>query len=185
MSACTHCGREFEGRGLGGHIIRCKQNPNRVHTNGLTGTKKTDAHRANLKVAMRRHFDANPHMIPYRLYHSSKRSYPEQLFARRLEEEGIPFKAEYQNGRYTYDFAFPECKLDVEIDGNTHTLPHVQELDRRRDEWSRSQGWTVHRIPAAALLKDFEAEFSKVKNHISPPMDSARVLRRLGIRFES
>ena len=52
----------------------------------------------------------------------------------------------YQNSIYEYDFAFPLKKIDVEVDGKTHNLPKVQEIDKRRDEWSKSQGWRIIRL---------------------------------------
>lgn len=160
MGKCNYCEREFDGRGLGGHVIRCHQNPNRTSTNGLAGRKISEQHRANITASMRRHFAENPHMIPYRLYHSSTRSNPELLFERKLRDAGIEFEAEFQHGIYTYDFAFPKLKIDLEIDGSTHDQERVKVIDARRDEWSRLQGWKVYRIPASKIKRDLDREFS-------------------------
>lgn len=161
MGKCTYCDREFIGRGLGGHVIRCNRNPNRTRKNGHEGKTISDSRRAKLKESMRRHFDKNPHMIPFRLYHSSKRSNPELLFEKRLIESGIDFVSEFNHGIYTYDFALVKEKIDIEIDGSTHTQPHVQEIDRRRDQWSKDNGWRVFRIPAKDVKNNLEEAFQR------------------------
>lgn len=46
------------------------------------------------------------------------------------------------------DFAWPEERLVVEVDGPHHDLPHQRELDRRRDEELRRAGWRVRRVRA-------------------------------------
>lgn len=78
--------------------------------------------------------------------HSSKKSWLEEQFEKALLDEGIEFVYNFRNGRFAYDFAIPEIKLDIEVDGGTHKLPEVIEKDKIRDEWSREQGWTVIRF---------------------------------------
>src|SRR6266699_3468249 len=46
-------------------------------------------------------------------------------------------------GPYIADFACRQARLVVEIDGGQHA---ESERDGTRDEWLRSQGWTVFRI---------------------------------------
>ena len=46
-------------------------------------------------------------------------------------------------GPYTADLACRQAGLVVEIDGGQHA---DSERDRARDEWLRSQGWTVFRV---------------------------------------
>jgi Protein of unknown function (DUF559) len=45
---------------------------------------------------------------------------------------------------YTLDFAHPEAKVNIEIDGATHK--HKTESDATRDSFMRSAGWKVIRI---------------------------------------
>ena len=60
---------------------------------------------------------------------------------------------------YRLDFASPDVRLDVEIDGPRHRRPDVAAKDRRRDAHLRSLGWEVLRFdeesvtysPGAAL----------------------------------
>lgn len=97
----------------------------------------------------------HPEKVPYRINHSSKKSWPEQVFENALIASGINgWKYAYQNGMYEYDFAFVEKKIDVEIDGGTHKLDKVKRIDERRDQFSKSQGWTVIRFEASRVKKD-------------------------------
>lgn len=60
---------------------------------------------------------------------------------------------------YRLDFAYPDDRLDVEIDGPRHRRPEVAAKDRRRDAYLRARGWEVLRFdeqqvayaPGAAL----------------------------------
>ena len=117
------------------------------------GKPLSQHHRDKISEAMKSYFQANPDEVPYRKYHQSKgRSYPERLFAEELTKQNITgWVQEFRNSIYTYDFAFPEFKIDVEIDGSTHGLPHVKKIDQKRDEWSRSQGWKVIRFTAVQV----------------------------------
>lgn len=99
----------------------------------------------------------NPQMVPYRLYHSSKWSYPERVFRKALEDHNISgWHYNYDFGIYQFDFAFPELKLDVEIDGPTHKLKNIIRKDSRRDEWTRSQGWNVIRFTSESIMKNLD-----------------------------
>ena len=97
----------------------------------------------------------NPDKVPYLINHSSKKSYPEQLFENALISSEITgWEYAFRNGIYEYDFAFPEKKIDVEIDGGTHLSEKVKKIDERRDIFSKSQGWTVLRFTADEVKKD-------------------------------
>ena len=111
--------------------------------------------------------EANPDKVPYKLNHSSKRSFPELYFEGKLKELDIQgWVSEYNISIYRLDFAFPDIKLDVEIDGGTHEQEKVKQIDKRRDEYMQSQGWTVLRLSAKALKKDVYACLDLLKTHL-------------------
>lgn len=64
------------------------------------------------------------------------------------------WKQEYQASIYTYDFAFVDARLDVEVDGSTHQRESVKRIDAKRDAWTVSRGWRVLRLPAKLVLSD-------------------------------
>jgi len=116
----------------------------------------------------------NPDKVPYRLNHSSKRSIPELVFEKALIDYGfvkdIDFISEYPMGIYQYDFAFLNQRIDVEIDGGTHQLENVVEIDKRRDEYSLEHGWRVLRITASDIQKDVNASLNKLLEIFNLPL---------------
>lgn len=97
----------------------------------------------------------NPDKVPYLINHSSKQSYPETIFQNALISANITgWVYNYRFGIYQYDFAFPELKIDVEIDGSTHNLPKVKKIDERRDQFSKDNGWVVIRFTAQQIKTD-------------------------------
>ena len=99
----------------------------------------------------------NPEKVPYLLNHSSKESYPEKLFREALIRNNISgWQQEYRNGLYSYDFAFFDLKIDIEIDGGTHKSEKVKIIDLRRDNWSKEQGWKVIRFTAKEIKENVD-----------------------------
>jgi very-short-patch-repair endonuclease len=86
-------------------------------------------------------------------------SLPEVLLWRLLRRSpnGVRFRRQYAVGPYVADFYCPTAHLIVEIDGIAHDMGDRPERDVTREEWLRSQGFEVMRIPAKAILNDAEA----------------------------
>jgi very-short-patch-repair endonuclease len=109
----------------------------------------------------------HPDQVPYRLNHSSKKSYPEIVFENALKSSGITgWEYNYQNSIYSYDFAWPKEKIDVEIDGGTHLSKKVLEIDKRRDIFSKSCGWQVVRFTAKEVKDDVVGCLEKLKEFL-------------------
>lgn len=72
----------------------------------------------------------------------------ELWFAKWLLEANITgFKHNYALSIYNVDFAFPDHKIAIEIDGgNWHTTPKKQEDDKRKENFMTSQGWVTYRV---------------------------------------
>lgn len=120
--------------------------------NKLNPRKLSEDTKQKISKARKKYLSENPDKVPYLLNHSSRNSYPAKRFRRILKDINIcGWIEEYQFSRYSFDFAFPDIKLDVEIDGGTHKLPEVIAKDKERDEYSKSQGWTVLRIEAGMV----------------------------------
>lgn len=58
--------------------------------------------------------------------------------------EGLKFRRQYQIGKYIVDFACPERKLIVEVDGGHHSEQVNYDADRTK--WLESQGFRVLRF---------------------------------------
>ena len=110
----------------------------------------------------------NPDKVPYLINHSSKKSYPEQIFENALIASEITgWKYAYRNGLYEYDFAFPELKIDIEIDGGTHLSDKVKKIDERRDSFSKDRGWTVIRFTAKQVKNDVISCIKVLKDYLN------------------
>jgi len=57
-----------------------------------------------------------------------------------------PVSSDRTGPPYKLDFAHPELKIDVEIDGKQHRETRVRERDETRDQHLASLGWRVIRI---------------------------------------
>ena len=114
-------------------------------------TEETKKKLSELKI---KYYQENPDKIPYRVYHSSKRSIPELIFEKALKDSNIQFKSELPMGIYQFDFAIENLKIAIEIDGDTHKKEKIIKKDARRDEWSTNIGWRVIRFSASDIVKD-------------------------------
>ena len=94
----------------------------------------------------------------------SKNPAPEKMFEHGLSSNTITnYFYDYKQGMYYYDFAFPDQKIDIEIDGDFHNKPERIIKDRLRDEYSISLGWKVFRFEARLIQKALSYCIDKVK----------------------
>ena len=69
---------------------------------------------------------------------------------------GLGFRRQVPIAGYIVDFACPEHKLVVEIDGPSHTFDHSIERDKVRDLTLANLGWTVFRSTNEDVLNDLD-----------------------------
>lgn len=132
--------------------------------------KHSEETKKKISEIRRKFLAENPDKIPYRLNHSSKRSYPELRFEEALKEAGITgWKPQFPFGIYEFDFAFPEQRIDVEIDGATHLLPNVKSIDETRDAFAVKFNWKVIRFPAQEIKNDVKACLNVLLEALSLP----------------
>ena len=166
---CRFCGQVFEtGQKLGGHTTNCSQRPgiSKYRNERIELCKKNNQDpviREKIRHSVKEYLIKNPDQIPYVKNHSSKKSYPEEIFEKLLAVHKVSgWIYNYRLGTYIFDFAFPDIKLDIEIDGSHHKQQRMLEHDHRRDEYSKSQGWTVKRYEAK-LVKDKSSHYSIIE----------------------
>jgi very-short-patch-repair endonuclease len=120
-------------------------------------SKKRHSEETKKKISQKRtqFLQENPHMVPYKLNHYSKgRSYPEEYWKEVLDAENLSYVEQFQIGLYQLDFAFPELKIDLEIDGDQHYLDEkIVQSDLRRTQYLEELGWKVIRIKWSAFKK--------------------------------
>ena len=88
-----------------------------------------------------------------------------------IKEKGYNPISQYGEGLagFILDFAFPEIKLAVEIDGEYwHSLEKTKIKDRRRAYFLEvKKGWKVLHIPAKAFTKKPEPYLKEVIQEIN------------------
>lgn len=117
--------------------------------------------RQKLSIARKRYLKENPDKVPYILnHHSNGDSYPEKYFKAILDNEKIEYKQNYYQNGYFLDFAWPEKKLYLEIDGEQHYVDErIVEHDKVRTETLSNEGWVcVERIRWSEYQKLNETE---------------------------
>lgn len=105
-------------------------------------------HRAKTSASMKKFYKEHPELVPYKLHHSSKESYPERYFNDLFAKENIVgFERDYYVDGYYLDYAFVDKKIDFEVDGSQHYVdPKIVEHDKVRTQQLESLGWKTFRI---------------------------------------
>ncbi|SFF95542.1 Very-short-patch-repair endonuclease [Novosphingobium sp. CF614] len=83
---------------------------------------------------------------------------PEVLIWQRLRRSSgsVKFRRQHPIGPFVLDFYCPSARTAIEIDGIAHDMGDNPVRDRARDEWLRTKGITVIRIPARDVLRSVE-----------------------------
>lgn len=141
---CQFCNESFVHKPINSktlHEKQCLANPNRVPNKNF-GSHLSEEQKQKMSETMKKKIAEGSFVVPYKRNHSSKVSYPEQYFMEVFKElPGIKYN--YQVGLYQLDFAWPEKKIYVEIDGEQHYADKkIIEHDKIRTEKLNDLGWT-------------------------------------------
>ena len=100
-----------------------------------------------ISISRTKYLKENPDQVPYLLNHSSKESYPEKYFTQIFKNEKLKVEKYFRFDLYELDFAIPEKKIDIEIDGSQHRVdPKIVESDKKRDQLLKEDGWDIIRV---------------------------------------
>jgi very-short-patch-repair endonuclease len=173
---CKYCGKVLsKGRAAGAHVVWCDKNPNVVNTKAKLSKKAkeqkvSEETKKKISISRKKYLDEHPDQIPYLLNHASQKSPIEVVFEKYLIESGVKgWVYNYQFKRYALDFAFPEWKLDIELDGGTHNLEKVISKDIERDKYLIENGWTVIRIKGTEIKENVYSCVNKILDNLSYP----------------
>ncbi len=90
-------------------------------------------------------------------------------FLRSRQLEGLKFRRQEQIGGYIVDFVCYNRKLIIELDGSQHLN---SDEDQTRDQWLKSQGFTVLRFWNNDVMKNLEGVLLVIRdqcvNHPPP-----------------
>lgn len=70
---------------------------------------------------------------------------------------GLGFRRQFPIDRYIVDFACPEKRIIVEVDGSQHGADRAIAYDAVRTEYLQSRGWTMLRFWNDDILKSLDA----------------------------
>ena len=128
------------------HIAEGKIKPSQL------GKPLTEAHKASISNGMKKaHTEKRAHNIGESRW-NTEHSWPEKWFIRVLSnefqmEEKEHYVTEMPFGKYALDFAWPEKKLCIEIDGEQHErFEEYKQRDIEKDKLLLENEWQVIRI---------------------------------------
>lgn len=94
----------------------------------------------------------------------------ERIMADRFAAAGLSFKQQFQIAYYVVDFAFPDARLVVEVDGDYwHSLPKVQRVDKSKNTYLSRHGWRLVRLAESDIKRDPDACVKRVKAALRVP----------------
>ena len=105
---------------------------------------------------------------PYRKNLRNNGTYAEAFLWKYLlksQLEGRKFRRQHSIGNYIVDFYCPKEKLIIELDGQYHNLPHVQEKDQIRTEYLEGLGFTVVRFENKMVFDHLPSVLREIKDH--------------------
>jgi very-short-patch-repair endonuclease len=95
--------------------------------------------------------------------HRNNPSYPELFFMTVLKNNNIEYEFERPEGKYFIDFALHEKKIALEIDGKQHLQEKRKISDNLKDNYLKSIGWKVYRIPWKSINTENGKTYIKEK----------------------
>lgn len=125
------------------------------------GQTMSTEQKQKISIARKSYLNEHPDKVPYVLNHHSKGdSYPEKYFKEVFDNEKIEYKQNYYQNGYFLDFAWPDRKLYLEIDGEQHYVDErIVEHDKIRNEKLKNDGWVcIERIRWSEYKKLSETE---------------------------
>jgi very-short-patch-repair endonuclease len=79
---------------------------------------------------------------------------------------GIKFRRQHPLNQFIVDFYSNELKLVIELDGDYHNIPEIQEYDRRREHMLKEWGLTVIRFTNDEINNDISIVIKKIKEFV-------------------
>jgi very-short-patch-repair endonuclease len=154
---CKFCGRvkNTTESGNKNHEMHCPNNPDRIYQ--VRRRQWTEADRKRISEAMKLAIkEGRAHGWANVRDNVCGMSYPEKWFVNMLLRNhiGTGYVYNKQFFKYKLDFAWPDKRLCIEIDGAQHYVnPDRQESDKCKDALLEKHGWRVLRLKWGYLCK--------------------------------
>lgn len=140
--------------------------------NGQRGISRSDEIKEKISKSMKKaHAEGRAYNIGKRHWFSLP-SYPEEWFIKMMKKEfnlelGKDYVREYNFYKFRLDFAWPERKICVEIDGEQHHRDVAQQRrDKEKDALLKQDGWSELRKDWIDIFNNPKLFISEVKKFI-------------------
>jgi len=158
------------------HKLRIKEGVRRAIEAGKkydgsawVGRKHTEEQKQKISASMKKaHEEGRAHNIGECRWNNEP-SYPEQWFMKVLKNEfGLEkdkdYKMEFSFHKYSLDFAWPDKKLCIEIDGEQHEKFQEQKSrDLEKDKLLKEEGWLEIRKSWKEIFNNSKTFIEEVK----------------------
>ncbi|HBH19471.1 MAG TPA: hypothetical protein DEB30_01545 [Candidatus Peribacter riflensis] len=84
----------------------------------------------------------------------------QKLRAKRFH--GLKFRRQVPVGPFVVDFLCLGKRLIIEVDGDSHFQPGIQQKDRKREDFLREQGFTVLRFKNGFVVEDCDLVLTNI-----------------------
>lgn len=167
---CEFCNRTFNRKSAKTlHEKSCSNNPNRVkgHATILSEESKKKISESMKKA----HKEGRAGTFPTRK--NCEHSYPEKWLIGILEREfgfieNKNYITEFNFHKQFLDFAWPEKKICIEIDGEQHERFQERiEADKRKDENLKNEGWKELRIKWSFICNNTQESIKIIKDFLN------------------
>jgi len=139
----------------------------------MRGKHLSDEQKQILSIKRKEYLQNNPEAITgFKIRQNRKPSYAEQFIINIIEKEIINknYIREYKFHRYRLDFAWPEEKLCIEIDGEQHEWKDRKERDLKKDNLLKNEGWKELRIKWKEMYHNTQEYVQHIKDFIDKPV---------------
>lgn len=159
--------------GIKNHEKTCSKNPNRKIYN-YDWCRTETFKKQQSKLMKERH--KNGTACTFQNRKNQPHSYPEKWIIKVLEnnfglKENIDYITELPFHGYFLDFAWPEKRLCIEIDGELHRFEEQQKRDINKDEFLKNEGWKELRLKWSFILKNKESAIKIIKDFLNETGD--------------
>lgn len=140
----------------------------------LAGSKRraTEETKKKISASMKKaHAEGRAHNIGECRWNNEP-SYPEKWFIKVLKnefgfEKDKDYKMEFSFHRFSLDFAWPNEKICIEIDGEQHgRFQEQKKRDIEKDKLLKEEGWTELRKPWKEIFNNPKTFIEEVRNII-------------------
>lgn len=84
----------------------------------------------------------------------------------RGKQLGVKFRRQHGIGHYIVDFYCPQCKLVIELDGDSHYTETAQQQDAQRDAYLQSLDLRVLRFTNQDITQNMAGVYEMIKRVI-------------------